>query len=232
LRVLLTRHAQSANKTRAESEAASSDPGLSEQGSQQAALLGDALSTELRHCVPGGLIVVSSPMRRCMLTVLPAIRLLDLPQEDCICHGAAFEFGCAGKACPGSTPEEVQAQLPFRCEGFGPFGWDYQGGSAKETEPEARLRIERLVHWLAAEAVPTLQRRQGAADRTLLICMHQTILDLLVQYLVDGTGERWRYGEIRYKLQNAGITELSIGPDGAIHIVRKNDGRHLHPGAH
>lgn len=223
-RLLLVRHAQSANKGRQAGQVAEADPGLTDLGQRQAEALGRRFGIDLaeegaEECARG-LAIVCSPMRRCLLTVRPAVRRLQLPAEACLCHGGAFEFGCAGLQRSGSTVDEICAGFPeFRPVGFNDHGaWDYQGHSAKETEPECRARAERLVEWLLS---------QTEAFRTIVLLSHQTFSDCVCQLLVDGTAANWAYGDIKYKLGNAAVTEVLLAPDGSASVVAQNDGRHL-----
>ena len=64
-----------------------------------------------------------------------------------MCHGALFEYGCAGLAQPGTSPAQLRAECPeLEFAGFsdGLSFWDYQGTEQKENEPEARLRADLL----------------------------------------------------------------------------------------
>lgn len=228
IRILLIRHAQSGNKEAwVAADGAALDPPISRLGTDQAKRLGTQLGHELSGLPPGGVVVVSSPMRRCLLTIMPTVQALKLPREDCICHGAAFEHGCAGVSAPGSTSAELEKEFPFRCEGFGRTGWDYQGDSPKETDTETQQRMARFAAWCRKEALPMLQSRCSLGRRYLILCMHQTVMDLLLQILVDGTDEHWTYGTVKYKFRNTGVTELSVSADGAMSIIRQNDGSHL-----
>ncbi|CAJ1328082.1 unnamed protein product [Effrenium voratum] len=223
VRLLLVRHAQSANKCRLPGQVAEADPGLTDYGLQQANALGHRLAKDFRSTKVSRVTFVSSPMRRCLLTMQPAVSLLQLTPENVLCHGGSYEFGCAGKAFVGSTAEEISTEYPeFKPVGFAPDNaWDYQGNTEKETEQECRARGVRLVEWLFATAAAS-----GEFPHTIVLATHQTINDLICSILVDGSAERWRYGEIRYRLQTAGITEVLADP-GKSRLGVQNDGTHL-----
>mmetsp|Transcript_119593 Transcript_119593/g.338502 ORF Transcript_119593/g.338502 Transcript_119593/m.338502 type:complete len:337 (+) Transcript_119593:84-1094(+) len=228
LRVLLVRHAQSGKKESSNFLGGkASDPELSNIGSEQAQRLAAWLGEELREVAPQGVLVVTSPMRKCLLTILPAVRALELPRESCICHGGAYELGCAGTAIPGSSSRQIEEEFACRCTGFGPIGWGYQGDSPTETESDMVLRVRRLVAWLQDTAALELQAKEGVADRVLLLCMHETILDLIVRVLVDGDVAFNVNGEIKHKLKNSFITELLWSATGDVLIVKANRGDHL-----
>lgn len=225
VRLLLVRHAQSANKAREPGCPAEADPGLTELGFRQAAALAERLQKELRSVKLPHLTLVSSPMRRCIYTIQPAIQALQPQAEHTLCHGGSYEFGCAGKVHPGSSLHELLQEFPeFSPIGFSADGfWDYQGCNDKETEPECRARVMRLVTWLMAIA----RTRGGPKGHTIVLVTHQTINDLLCSILLDGTAAVWKYGQVRYRLQNAGITEVFVAGTGEARLGVRNDGAHL-----
>lgn len=240
IRLLLVRHAQSANKQRAAGQVASKDPGLSELGFLQAEKLGDKLAKDLlprrgpfRSDEAGGcgIVIVSSPMRRCLLTILPAARQLRLVKGSCFVHGACFEFGCAGLSYAGSKPEDISDEFPdFEPIGFSTAGtWDYRGNSEKETEPECRARAARIASWLRGQGAALLWSQTPArvAMPTLILVLHQSLADALCHCLLHGDAERWAYAEVKYKLSNASITELFLHPDGEATLGHRNDNVHL-----
>lgn len=236
VRLLLVRHAESANKKRRPGQRASADPGLTDHGHQQAEELGKRLSRDLRPLwgktgKDDLVVVVSSPMKRCLLTILPAVHRLMLAPGSCLCHGGSYEYGCAGQAQMGSTPAEIAAEFPeFSPVGFGDGGmWDYRGENAKESEKDCKERITRLLQWVHFTVAAELRARaagtSGAA--TVILVTHQTVADLICQQYLDGSDDKWAYGDIKYKLQNAGITELFLNSDGQATIGRINDCAHL-----
>jgi len=231
MRLLLVRHAQSGNKAREPGQKACADPDLSDLGYEQAEALGSRLAREFSRGSHkrGGLTVVSSPMRRCLLTILPAVRRLALPVENCFCHGACFEYGCAGKRHVGTAASDIEAEFPqFQAIGFNEHGlWDYRGNSLKENELECRERGERIKEWLTCSASSLITARSACVPPTLIMVTHQTIADLLCHLLLEGTADRWVYGDIRYRLQNACITELLFHSDGRVTFGTQNDSVHL-----
>jgi len=221
MRLLLVRHAQSANKGRKDGQAVSLDPGLTDLGDRQAEALGKRLAEELKD-TSHDLTVVCSPMRRCILTILPTIKNLRLPVTACMCHGAAFEFGCAGTARAGSTEQEIKAEFSeFGTVGFNArHTWDYRGTNTKETEEECRSRAERLAEWIWG---------QVGRSSTMVLSSHQTISDVVSQIFVDGTGSDWEYGDIKYKLKNTAFTEIWLSTEGrrTAKLGKKNDSAHV-----
>lgn len=250
VRILFVRHARSENKGRYSEQPAKCDPGLSALGIDQAEVLGDHLylSCELGRRGSGawggstptsstgrsgpliarGVLVVSSPMRRCLLTALPVLRRLQLPQELCMCHGSAYEFRGASSDFPGSASSDLSKEFPeFQQVGFASGRWDYRGAEATESEGEVRQRAARLVRWLRDEALATLcAQPAGSHGHTLVFVTHPTIADLICQILVDGTDEKWLYGAPAFKLQETAITELVSSTGGQWSIGRRNDITH------
>jgi Ca2+-binding EF-hand superfamily protein/broad specificity phosphatase PhoE len=229
IRLVLVRHAKSANKTKEKGTAASLDPELSDAGFAQAEALGDRLGKELKGAKAGSVIVGSSPMQRCLQTILPTITRLTLANGDCLVQGACYEYGCAGTGYRGSSDEEILAAYPdFQPVGFSSDGyWDYRGESARETQFEARERAARIVSWIWSMAEVLSQRKRGRSPNTLVLCIHQTMADLICQLLIDGTSEHWVYGEVKYKLQNTALTEVMLEDDGRTKFGYRNDAKHL-----
>lgn len=227
VRLVLVRHAQSANKGRRPGQEAVADPGLTELGSAQADALGRRLAKDFRN-EPHNVAITCSPMRRCLLTILPAVQELGLAPGLSLCHGGCYEFGCAGTAHAGSSAADISKLFPeFRTLGFREDGkWDYLGTSIKETEEECRARAARVVQWLCSSAAAMTSEGRSTA-KTLILTTHQTFADLLCQILVHGDAKRWSYGEISFKLQNAGMTELFLQPNGRATLGVRNDGSHL-----
>lgn len=231
IRLLLVRHAQSANKALAPGHRASANPGLTELGEEQAAALGARLAREFGPRGPrrsSSLLIVSSPMRRCLLTILPTMQQLKLNRDSCLCHGGCYEFGCAGKGYRGSTSEDIAYEFPeFTPVAFSDDGkWDYRGNCEKESEAECRARAARIVDWLRVEGASMLQARSsgGASGDTIILCMHQTIADLLCHLLLDGSCAGWAYGELKHSLRNSSFSELFLHANGrATYGVRDDD---------
>mmetsp|Transcript_63335 Transcript_63335/g.137832 ORF Transcript_63335/g.137832 Transcript_63335/m.137832 type:complete len:507 (-) Transcript_63335:31-1551(-) len=228
VRLLLVRHALSANKSRA-AGAASLDPELSDAGYDQAEALGRRLAADFRRTKAGDLVVASSPMRRCILTILPALSSLPLAPGDCLVHGSCYEFACVGTGpLAGSHHKAITAEFPeFKPVGFNANGtWDYRGSNNKETEADARERVYRIVDWIW-ETAKALSERPRSTTKTLLLATHQTLADLISQLLVDGSVDEWVYGEVKYKLRNTGVTELILDTEGRARFGMRSSCEHL-----
>jgi len=229
VRLVLIRHARSANKSRNGRTGPSLDPDLSDKGYEQAEALGARLANDFRSMDVGDLIIASSPMRRCLFTILPTVGRLNLLPGDCICHGACYEYGCAGMEFAGTPQDEIGSEFPeFQPVGFGAEGaWDYRGSSRRETEEEARERAVRIVEWIWETAQALSLRGRSRFPKTLLLTIHQTMADLICQLLIDGTAAGWVYGEVRYKLTNTGVTEVTLDTRGQAQFGFQNSSSHL-----
>lgn len=251
IRILFVRHAQSANRGRAQGERASGDPDLTDLGYDQADALGKRLGQEYREGSrnrTAGVMVVSSPMRRCLLTIQPAVRELKIAKQLCLCHGGFYEFGCAGKKKVGTNVEEIDREFQeFETQGFTSDGWwDYQGTEPKETPAECKARGQRIVDWLKTEGISLVkqaaskasvahvaspvrrnEKASGPVVPTLVFCTHQTLADLLCQLLLRGSADKWEYGEIKHKLSNAALTEILLYSDGRAEPGLQNSDVHL-----
>lgn len=231
VRLLVIRHAQSANKQRQPGQKASADPDLTELGYEQAYSLSQRLVKEF----PSEMLarnpptIISSPMRRCLLTIQPTVQRLKLGKDNCLCHGGFYEFGCTGLDKRTSTPSDITYEFPeFSPTGFSASGqWDYRGSNLKETEQEHKERGLRLVEWLQDEAAASLRARCTGTDcPTILLAIHQSLADLLLQILVEGTAEKWSYGDIENKVTNAAFTEVFLYANRSASLGVSNDDRH------
>lgn len=229
VRLLLIRHARSANKTRNSDAAASLDPDLSDKGYEQAEALGRRLASDFKRMEAGDVIVASSPMRRCLLTILPAVGQLNLLAGDCLCQGYCYEYGCAGTEYAGSSQDAINTEFPeFQPVGFNEKGtWDYRGSNTRETEDEARARAVRIVEWIWDTAQTLSLRGRSRFPKTLILTIHQTMADLICQLLINGSSAEWVYGEVMYRLTNTGITEVTLENNGQARFGFQNSSNHL-----
>lgn len=229
MRLLLVRHAQSANKDKTSPKKLrpEHDPGLSELGYAQSEALRDKLVREYSKNKQN-LLVITSPMLRCLLTIVPTVQYLSLPSDRCLCHGGCYEYACVGSHFRGTPSDQIVASFPeFTPEGFQSNGlWDYCGSHEREDESECRARCVRIARYLCGRA-RTLAMMPGRSPATIIFSTHQTIADILCQVLVDGTAESWSYGNLKYSLHNGGVTELSLRPDGKATLHRRDDYAHV-----
>lgn len=171
-------------------------------------------------------------MRRCLLTILPAVKKLSLSKDFCFCHGACYEFGCFGADMQSSKPDDIEYHFPqFQPTGFSEKGqWDYRGANAKETQSECKERCVAIATWLVEEACSIVRERsqlQGEGMPTIIFMSHQTITDLLCRILVDGSCKDWEYGCLNHRLGNAAFTEVFIEADGSARFGTKSSDQHL-----
>ena len=147
------------------------DAPLSAMGEQQA----EALALYLPTLVQGKTVVVCSPMRRAIQTIVPSISAL--PNAEFWCHGKLYEVGGCYKlnrAYPGLTSAELEnyfsklLQVPSD-------GW-YAEHDTRETLPALKKRVELLYRWL-------LSMRDSGYDTVILVshgaCMAQLISRIL-----------------------------------------------------
>lgn len=216
LRLLVVRHGESANRTTGSPKCP--DPGLSEKGHRQAAALAQRLQEFEKEASAGHLRILCSPMLRCLETIRPALELLPpLPHGSCICHGACYEHGCAGRSFPGTPADEIVERFPqFLATGFtAESGWDYRGGSDKESSEECATRAKSVVQMLRQNMEELWESSSGSSP-VLILVGHQTLGDLLLHLLLEGHCKDWQYGTPKYKLKNASISELHVNPSGQV----------------
>jgi len=122
-------------------EAQKADPPLSTKGHGQAQDLKERIMPRLSEAEAknSAIVMVSSPMQRCLHTALPTASAKGRPL---LVHAGMFEYGCAGLDHKGSTSEEITAGLK---ESYGEVpldfthfkaaedggGWGYHGSLAK-----------------------------------------------------------------------------------------------------
>ncbi len=230
--LLLVRHAQSANnvsseearqrfrgdaeRIQAESERnREPDPELSETGRQQAERLADALAPMLRG---DRTLLVSSPMRRALLTAAPIAARAGLGRERFVCEGELFEVGgCyyGDEARPSRTAAQLEAEFSVRCRGIGADGW-FAGRVGPETGTEARERIDRVIAWI---------------ERTLASDEHELVVvvghgDLFTRWLRRWFGVPWSRG-LAIVHGNTGISRLTWSRDHGALLECSNDLQHL-----
>lgn len=206
---------------------ASKDPELSQKGFEEAEALGMRLSKDFKRRKAKSLVVVSSPMRRCLLTIRPAIHHLGLAKDECFCHGACFEYACAGTAYQGSHFTELEEHFPeFQLTGFNADGlWDYRGSNEKENERDAAQRANRIVDWLRGFA-EYIRSNDRSGKPVILMTIHQTLADVILHILVNGSSKDWAYGDINFRLRNAGFTEIFLEANGNARLGKQNDFTH------
>ncbi len=181
-RVLLLRHAETANP--AIFHGAESDVGLSDRGQRQVALITPVLAAERPH------LVVSSAMRRAVLTATPIAAACGLPlQIEPQLHerrvGALS--GTSVKATEGVWPETLRRWLAGDTA-YAPDG--------AESFDAIRDRV-----------LPVWQRlTSAAAGHTLIVVAHGVVIRVLLLSLLPGLGAaHWhQFGPMR----NVGVNEL------------------------
>ena len=231
-RLVLVRHAQSENnasnarirlafagdpeRMHVETERARKpDPNLSEVGRAQAERLADALAAELAG--PDS-VLVTSPMRRALLTAAPLAARAQVPRDRFVCHGALYEVGGSyyqDHAVASSDAAAIEAEFPVHCVSVPPGGW-YAGHAGPESSDEARARVDRVIAW---------------AEATLGAGTHQTVVvvahgDLLSRWLRRWLQVPWQRG-LAFMHGNTGITRLSFSRLDGLLLAGFNDLGHL-----
>jgi len=221
--ILFVRHAEALRPSERSPEQ-KKDPPLSDLGTQQAANLVNVLTPHI-EATTGQIKVMSSPMLRCLHTISPTLSALQLPV---LVHGEFFEFGCAGNAHVGSSPNQIAERLAEShqlhaidfthfTEGSNPH-WLYTGTADKEQPDEFKARGGCLVEWIGSELVSQI----GPGGLGIVVA-HQTLNDLLLQLLVDGTDDNWSMAHRVFKLKNTAMVEVTVGAEafsgGPVHYT-------------
>lgn len=232
-RLLLVRHAQSENNASDEAiyrrypndllrayveanHARRSDPQLSEVGRSQAKQLAQSLVPLLADA-PEQVLLVSSPMRRALQTAMPLAIGAGLSRERFICHAELFEIGSRYyKQPPSRRVAQLEAEYPLNCQAI-PSDELYATGK-RESEAQARARIDRVIAWF--EALLT-----GEQERLVVAVAHG---HLLTRWLRRWIGVPWGRG-LGFVHANAGVTMLSWDPRDGLLLEFANDQSHLDP---
>lgn len=236
-RLLLVRHAQSANNVSnnearerfrgdaerivLESERARlPDPELSPIGQRQVELLAEALAPMLRA---ERTLLVTSPMRRALLTATPVAVRAGLGQERFVCEAELYEVGgCyyGDEARPSMTAAQIEAEFPVRCRGIAPEGW-YAGRNGPESSSEARRRVDRVITWV--------EQTLGSGEHDLVVVIGHG--DLFTRWL-----RRWfavpAGRSLAFIHGNTGITRLTWERGQGVLLEGINDLRHLPEALH
>lgn len=213
-RLLFIRHAQAEAKGGREG-VSKRDPNLSAHGYRQAELLCQRLrDTE----GAAGLVVICSPMRRCLHTAAPvaAGNGALLAGGRAVCQALLCEHGNS----PGDfSAADVAMAFPqlFGADTTHHVAMHGFGGKASGDTPE---RAAAAAAWLKREC------GQQVSKAAYAVFSHQTFLDALLQILVRGSAGQWEYGSPEFRFQNTAVTELRIGPAGT-RVMYRNDSSHL-----
>ena len=236
-RLLLVRHAQSANNVSSEEarerfrgdaerieieseRARVPDPELSATGMQQAELLAQAIAPMLRG---ERTLLVTSPMRRALQTATPLAVRAGLERDRFVCEGHLFEVGGCyydGEVRPTTTAAQIEAEFPVRCRGFADDGW-YAGRKGPESSTEARERVDRVIAWIEA----TL----ASGEHDLVVVVGHG--DLFTRWLRRWFGVPGGRG-LAIMHANTGITQMMWQRGQGTLLEFTNDLRHLPESLH
>jgi hypothetical protein len=77
---------------------------------------------------------------------------------------------------------------------------------ADDQDQDVKNRAHELMKDMFEHLLPQLSKESGKGVGILVA--HQTYFDCLLQVLLDGTDEKWRYGSAKYKLGKACALEI------------------------
>jgi 2,3-bisphosphoglycerate-dependent phosphoglycerate mutase len=209
-KLILIRHAQSANNALPESQRVP-DPGLTELGHQQA----EALAEHLIEHPPTH--IYCSAFRRALETTLPIVdrsKVIPEVRWDLFEQGGCYEGYIPGRTKPSSGMGRRQIQELFGDWKIDPQisdqGW-YQGHPL-ESDEMAMARAERVANWLTQTVAPMHQVQETPSKIACVI--HADFKVLLLQSLMKySTSESQIEFESFYHLGhepwNTSITELN-----------------------
>jgi broad specificity phosphatase PhoE len=130
---------------------ATRDPGLSEIGKQQAERVAAYLET-LITLLGKRVLIVTSPMRRALQTVMPLVESAGLPREQVVAYVEMFEVGSSlltREHRPSQVAAQLEAEYPLHCRGI-PGDELYIEGAETESGAAANARVDRVIAWFEA----------------------------------------------------------------------------------
>lgn len=226
MRLIIIRHAQSANNALEDQSVRVAEPHLTEVGEQQAEYLAQALAEsglrdpKLRDGARQFDRLFSSPMLRALQTAAPLSRTLELPVEVWVdiheCGGMWQDHGQHDGIIgyPGLTAAEMAAAFPGYIipPQVTAAGWWNRG---QEQAHECRARTARVVARLRSWA--------GSEDRIVMIS-HGDFANNLIQALLDASAPVWIH------MYNTGVSVVDFRPDGTLGLRFVNRVDHLPEG--
>ena len=169
------------------------DCNISERGTKELILLEDYLSTgALAHLIDPesydntslkDWIVLSSPMKRCLITAKAFSKGLNKPvyvQHNLYESGGCYELNNRGKlvGLKGATKAEVERNYPnFRCLKGMEDGW-YAGHDKVEVSDEFKVRVRSIAQWLWGlhHATPEERQIENIHFKNMMLVIHGNLL--------------------------------------------------------
>jgi broad specificity phosphatase PhoE len=197
------------------------DPNLTKIGYEQA---NELLKSELimtlcsnenlqQRMIKPKLILVTSPMRRSILTLKPVYDCLKKNniEFETICNGKIFEFGgpySIKGVMNGLTKEQIQrtySSIQFdNFSHFGNGGW-YDYSDKKETVIEMRKRCQEIKEWIVKLVNQhSDSSRDKNSELQILFFTHGYFMSELIHNMID------QIGQPRLYQYNCGITTFDV----------------------
>ena len=221
VRLLLIRHAESANNASWTGDAAaffrlrSADPDLTERGREQAT----RLAAHLEHVGDEPHELITSPLLRALQTTAPISSALQFPSRvwvDVHELGGVFT-GDPGEPAsirpqPGLSRAAIEAEVPGIDASSVPVdGW---WNGTHEGEAERLDRVARVADALRLKA-------RAFPDQRVMIVTHGGFASRLIAALVGVSPTTW------FNLANTSCSEFEL-LDDQVRVLSLNDTRHLH----
>jgi broad specificity phosphatase PhoE len=141
-------------------------------------------------------ILISSPMRRCLLTTRALANSL---QKQCYVHPKLYESGgCYGVnenkvqvVYPGSTAEEVEREFPnYKCFSGMEQGWYYGSCDHVESWSEFQTRAQIIVDWIWSMHCTPVETRnfEGIHFKNMIFVIHGNLLSAVISGLQNAKG--------------------------------------------
>jgi len=216
MRLILIRHAQSANNALPECERVE-DPAITEIGHEQARALADSLvSAKLTR-------IITSPFRRSLQTTHYVARRLRLVPEVWIdlheqggCY-SGHEAGCY-QGRPGMTRQQIAAEFPQYIVESTIDGQGWWKCQPYESEELARKRAQRLLR----RTIATF----GETNECIAYVMHGDFKRIFLNEMFSESALTWNSNGHSVVLYNTGVTQI-VAREERFHVEALNDVEHL-----
>lgn len=195
-----------------------SDCPLSEKGFKQALRLRDFYADELSG---KKVLFVCSPMKRACQSLTPLAKACGATPESFLVFSHLYEHkGCfyMGKALPGSTKKELEAEFPVTAHGMD-NGW-FQHHKTPETPEQLFTRVRYTKTWLENIILPSVMNQ---FDEVILLA-HGTLLHELYKEIMGSHST-----QPIFCTSNTGVTEYFFDNEGHWCLKKFNDTTHLSP---
>jgi len=187
------------------------DPALSACGYKQAENLKNTLPTLIdEHSL-----IICSPMKRALETLIPSLATCRQKGATIICHGLIYELGGCyhmQNTFPGITKDELLLHFDS-CVSVPEAGW-YANHQHRETKEELGIRLLSVATWLT-------KKMQENQYRNIVLITHGAFMARLLRHIVQMPHDIW------ISHANTGITSFLWDKKDGMLLRNINNTQHI-----